>query len=63
MAEETIRGWLPPQAPDAEPPGRWDSKLAPDAPADPSQPGAGDPDDEDRGSTGIPTGFRREPGR
>jgi hypothetical protein len=74
VGDETIRGWLPPQAPDSEPPGRWDSKLPPAVPtrgagADPGDadwPGddlGASPGGEDGRPSGIPTGFRREPGR
>jgi hypothetical protein len=78
VGDETIRGWLPPRAPDSEPPGRWDSKLPPSVPtrgagADPGDAGepggdaSGDPGANAGGGdgrrSGIPTGFRREPGR
>jgi hypothetical protein len=73
VGEETIRGWLPPQAPDSEPPGRWDSELPPAAPPLPLGTDAGDdekppgpgsgPGGGARRGSGIPTGFRREPGR
>jgi hypothetical protein len=74
VGDETIRGWLPPQAPDSEPPGRWDSKLPPAAPRQDGDAERGDADEHggdpgadlgggDERTSGIPTGFRREPGR